>query len=472
MRFYAKKLTTLILALIVLLGMSLPFISDTYASDSNKMSEDQNPQSSQDLRDLKEMERAANKIFDDGVDFFKKGEFWNCSQELIIIMDFYPKFDRMDEVVKYLGHCLLQEELYTSAIRMYNYLLKKYPNSQFMPEALLGLEKAYYNQDDFKQALRVYYVILKKTNDEKIINEASYLAGQSHYQLKNYDMAINVLKKIDSNDDFYDTSIYTIALSYLKKSNVATSVDYFRKVTALPIINGERKNVVDNAHLTLGLIYYELKAYQASINQLSKVSSKHENYQDALLGMGWAHSKLNDFENVIKILSKLIKNFPDSENAEESYFLLGQAYIAIGNFDEAIIAYKKIVELYPDQQHVPSLIKKVNNSLKNEEDRIEELKVKILVEETRLMDAIPLNGENENLPQYLVDEKKKLRDLRKKMISNLLAERDQLVYMQLKIGDLSKLSERRERRKDWRGYAEYGVSRALFLRELGKSRGN
>lgn len=431
-----------------------------------------NSQNRQDIKDEKEMKRAAKKIFNKGVDYYKKGEYWNCSQELIIIMDFYPKFDRMDQVVNYLGKCLFQEELYTAAIRMYNYFIKKYPSSSLVQDALLGLEKSYYHQRKFKQTLRVYYAILKKATNKKILNEACYLAGQSHFQLKNYDMSIRVLKKIQENSEYYDTALYSIALSYLKKSNVAASVDYFRKITTLPVISAERRNVVDNARLTLGLIYYELNAYQASVHLLSKISDKHENYQDALLGLGWAYLKLNDFENVIQNLEELIKRFPEGENAEESYFLLGQAFIALGRYDEAISAYKIIVELYPEQHHVPSLIRKVNNSLRTEKNRIEELKAKIMVEETRLLDAIPITKDKGNLPKYLIDEKKKLKNSREKMIANLLNERDHLLFMQKKIDDLSKMVERRERRKDWRGYAEYGVSRALFLKEMGKSRGN
>ena len=458
-----------ILVSLFLLGGSVPIKIFALVPGYSTLSTIQ--QTSQDNRDEKEMQRAANKIFRSGVSYFNKGEYWKCAQELIIVMDFYPKFKKLDQVITYLGNCLFQEELYTASIRMFNYLIKKYPHSDRIPEALLGLEKAYYNQRKYKQTLRVYYVILKKTNDKKILSEACYWAGQSHHLLKNYDMAINVLKKIDSHSDYYDVALYTTALSYLKKSNVAISVDYFRKITALPLISAERRKVVDDARLTLGLIYYQLNAFKASIQQLSKISDKHENYQDALLGMGWAYLKLNDYDAVIKVLDKLIKLYPNSENAEEAYFLLGQAYIAIGNYDKAITAYKTIVDLYPDRQHVPSLIKKVNNRLRVQENRIEDLKVKILIEETRLLDAIPLNG-NKDVPKYLIKEKKRLREIREQMIKNLLAERDQLLYMQDKINKLTKLAERRERRKNWRGYAEYGISRALFLKELGKSRGN
>jgi tetratricopeptide (TPR) repeat protein len=419
-----------------------------------------------------EMERAAIKVLNNAIKLYNNEKFWQAAQELVIIMDYYPKFSRLDQVITYLGKCLFQEELYTGSTRLYNYLIRKFPRSSMIPLALLGLENNYYYQNKYKQALRVYFVLIKRTKDQKIINEASYTAGQCHYKLKNYDMAISVLKKIDVRSEFYADALYTTALCYLKKSNVATSVDYFRKITAMPITSPDRRSIVDNARLTLGLIYYELQAYKAAIDQLSAIAEEHEHYQDALLGLGWAYLKINEYEKVIRVLSKLIKKYPRSENAEESYFLLGQSYIALGRYDEAIASYKKILELFPEQLNIPTLVQKVNYQLKGQEQHIQDLKTKILIEETKLLDALPLDAGGQEIPDYLLAEKKRLKEVREKMIENLRAEKDQLILLQEKIVELNKLIERKERRKDWRGYAEYGVSRALFLKELGSSRGN
>jgi len=446
-------------------------ISFAKAETGKELNNSLSPQ--QNKFDERELEVAANKIYHNGLKLYKDGEYWKCAQELIIIMDFYPQFDKMDKVVNYLGHSLFQEELTVASIRMFNYFLKKYRTSEHLPDALIGLERAFYQQKDYKQALRVFYTVLKKPQKyKKIIDEARYIAGKSHYQLSNFDMAIKTLRKVEARSDFYDSALYTAALSYLKKSNVATAVDYFLKITALPIINGERRNIVDNARLTVGLIYYELNAFKASVHQLSKISAKHEHYQDALLGLGWAYLKLGNYEKVIKNLNILKNRFPNTANAEESYFLLGQAYIALQDYDNSLESYRTIVELYPEKKNVPGLIRKVNNNLKQTEKHVEELKVKILVEETKLLDTIPLVDPGKEIPKYLIKKKKELRDFREKMISNLLNERDHLLIMQYNIDNLIKLVERRERRKNWRGYAEYGISRALFLKEMSTARGN
>ena len=466
-----KKINVLLILFAVIFSLAnltnakpVAFLSPNYNQDGTKTKQNQNYD--------QDMERAAIQILREGKELFNEGAYWKCARELIILLDYYSDFERTDEVIYYIGRCLFEEDLPASAVRMYKHLLNKYPASSFVPAALLGLEKAYYHQNDYKLALSIYFTILKQSpQDRELLNAAYYYAGQSHFHLKNYDMAINVFKKIDDASDFYDNALYTTALAYLKQSNVNTSIDYFRKIISLPVISGERKGVIDNARMTLGYIYYELKAYKPAAQLLMGVSNKHENYSDALLALGWTFIKMEDYQNVVKYLTKLIKEYPETANAEEAYFLLGQSNIAMGDFDKAIESYQTIVEIYQDKVHLPNIIKKVSNSLELEEDRVEKLKVKVLIEESKLIDAISLNGYGEEIPKHIVTEKKKLKNFREKMIDRLLSERDNLLLMQQNIYDLRQLAERRERRKDWKGYAEYGISRALFLKNMKTVRG-
>ncbi|MCI0494774.1 tetratricopeptide repeat protein [candidate division KSB1 bacterium] len=430
-------------------------------------------QSNLDVNSKKELDRAANQVLRGSLELYKKEQYWSCARELVILLDYYSNFERLDEVLFYLAQCLFEEDLSTSAIRMYKYLLKKFPESEFLPAVLVGMQKAYYLQDNHKMSLSIYFTILKRNiSDQELLNAANYYAGLSHFNLKNYDMAINVLKKIDSNSEFYDCALYTTALAYLKKSTVATAVDYFRKVISLPIVSGERRNIVDNARLTLGYIYYELKAYKPAAQLFADISDKHETYQDALLALGWALLKVEDYQNVIKYLEKLIKLYPESANAEEAYFLLGQSHIALGDYEEAIESYQIIVDIYQDKVNLPNIIKKVSNSLELEEDRVEKLKVKLLVEETKLIDVVAFENYGENVPQHIVQEKKKIKNFTENLINTISSEKENLQMIQTNIYNLKKLAERRERRKDWSGYAEYGISRAMFLKNMKTARGN
>ena len=453
--------------LLVLFSISLSY----YQTHAKNVQPDQEKVLSE--KDKEAIKHAAGKILHNAIKLYEKESYWDSAQELIVLLDYYPTYNKTDQVIYYLAQCLFEEELTTASVRLNRYLLKKFPSSSLMAASLLSIQKAFYHQQKYKDALRFYYVILKKAaHDDNILSIARYFAGQSHFHLKNYDTAINIMKKINKNSEHYDSAIYTVALCYLKKSNVATSIDYFKEIISLPVISSERRNIIDNSRLTLGFMYYELKYFKPAIELFLDISKKHETYQDCLLGLGWSYTRLEDYDNTIKYLNKLIKKFPKSANTEEAYFLLGQSYIALTKYDEAIKAYGTIVKLFPEKHNLPNLVKKVNNSISKEENRVEKLKVRILLEETKLLDHLHIHDGNKNTPKYIVEEKKKIKNFKENMIDILLKERDSILLMQNTIDSLKKLAERRERRKDWRGYAEYGISRALFLKNVNKTHGN
>lgn len=449
--------------IIILMLINLFFVTAICFGFSCYMNDQ--PDSSQSKKVDREVQKAANQIYRNAQKLFDEGAYWSCAKELIILMDYYAEFEQMEGVVFYLAECLYEEELNTAALRMYKYLIKTYPESKYTAAALFGLEKTSYKEGNHKGTLAIYYQIIKRIQEKSVIDAARYFAGQSHYYLNNYDTAIKIFDQIDSKSEYYDAALYTTALAYLKKKSIQTAVDYLKKIIALPIISGERRRIVDDARLTLGYIYYELGIFKQAAQLFSDISDKHESYQDALLALGWANANLSNNEATIKPLLKLIELFPESANAEESYFLLGQAYIMLREYDKAILAYKTIVQLFPDNLN-NSLIKKVSNSLSLEEQKIEKLKVQILIQESNLLTSLPLSGNGENKPKYLVNEKKKIEDFRENILKNLKTEHDNLKFMRTQIDNLKKLAERKEKRKDWRGYAEYGISRALFLKEM------
>ncbi|MBN1155626.1 tetratricopeptide repeat protein [candidate division KSB1 bacterium] len=413
-----------------------------------------------------EMTRAAKQIYREAIDLYDRDMYWDSARDLVILMDYYPEFSEMDGVVYYLAECLYEEELTAASLKMFKYLLRKYPDSEYVSAALFGLEKSSYQEGNYKDTLTIYYRILQHLNNESIIDAARYFAGQSHYYLQNYDTAIDIFRQISTNSEYYDGALYTTALACLRKKSVSTSIEYFRKLVSMPVINGERKRIVDDAKLTLGFINYELGFFTDAVKLFSTVSEDHDNYQDALLALGWANLKLDRYEESIKPLLKLVQLFPGSANAEEAYFVLGQAYIMTGEYDKSIATYRNITKLYPNPSNHLSIIKKVYNSLAVEESKLEQLKVQLLIQESNLLVTLPLNGYSDEVPEYMIEQKKKLENYREELVGMLISERDHLAGMKTQIEQLQQLAERKEKRKDWRGYAEYGISRAMFLKEM------
>ncbi|MCI0511617.1 tetratricopeptide repeat protein [candidate division KSB1 bacterium] len=212
---YSGKIGGVILWLGILssvLGLNVPVQARFFWSQNQVPQKPKNDQI-----DNRELQKLADKVYQSGIKLFRTGAYWKATQELIVIIDYYPQFRQIDGVYYYVAESLSELELHQPAIRTYNWLILKYPDSEFAPRALLGLQKIAFRQSDYQKSLTYYYSILKKYSESAALDASRYYAGQSLYNLKKWDQAILLLKRIDAQSAFYDYALYTISQSMLKK---------------------------------------------------------------------------------------------------------------------------------------------------------------------------------------------------------------------------------------------------------------
>jgi tetratricopeptide (TPR) repeat protein len=239
-----------------------------------------------------------------------------------------------------------------------------------------------------------------------------------------------------------------------------------RKLLSLPLIRPEQREAVNNAHLTLGFIYYELGYYAEAITHLRRVGSDNEGYPQALLAISWAAIKQNDYQTAIITLNELNKKYDATEFGEEAHFLLGQCYTQMGFYDFAITEYDYIIAEYQAANNIAERIAEVQAGLREQEEMIEKLKVKLLVLESKFIDTIRLD--RKEVPKYIQQEHERLVRLQDQLIQDILAERKLFEEVSYNIEFIYNEMERRESRRHWRAYAEYGKARALFLKGMPK----
>lgn len=242
-------------------------------------------------------------------------------------------------------------------------------------------------------------------------------------------------------------------------------MEHLSQVVHLPVISTERRQIVDHARLTLGLIYYELGYAKQALTLFNDVSKSHPNYMEALLGQSWAKVKLNYYEEAIIPLKTLIATFPKSSGAEEALLLLGQCFMHLNRHDDAIKAYDKLIELFPRHIDFSKYMKQIHLELARHEKLVEQWETDLLIQESQLLDALPVDGTGKN-PAYLEQERIKIQQYQNDLVKNIMAERARLKLIRHEINSLREYTIRQYQRKDWRGYAEYGRARSLYLMEM------
>lgn len=231
----------------------------------------------------------------------------------------------------------------------------------------------------------------------------------------------------------------------------------------LPPIQPARQQLISTTRLTLGYIYYELGYYREAIAHFRRIGGDREEYPQALLASSWAAIKLNDHQGAIITLNELIKKYEGTEYGEEAHFLLGECYLQLGFFDFATQQYDLIVQHYPENNSIAERIATVQAGLHAQEKAIENMKVNLLLLESKLIDMIPLQTDGK-IPQYIEKERQRLQAARDRIFENIRTERDSFERFIDSINDMRRLMERMESRRHWRAYAEYGKTRAFFLK--------
>ncbi|MFQ5865665.1 MAG: tol-pal system YbgF family protein [bacterium] len=164
-----------------------------------------------------EIDRLALYLYNEAVKKYEKKLYWKSAVDLIVILDFYTEFTKLDDVIYLLGNCLYEMGMYDGADRMYRYLLKTIPRTPNLPDALLGLQKVFYQKKDYKKSLRFYRALEAHYSHFNGINESRYYAGQAYFHLGNYTLVPQILRHVSTRSEFYAFGLYTSGLAHLKK---------------------------------------------------------------------------------------------------------------------------------------------------------------------------------------------------------------------------------------------------------------
>lgn len=407
-------------------------------------------------------EETADAKYAAAIDHIENGRYWESARELITLIDLNPHYSKSDRTIFTLSDALYELHLLESSAKLYKYIVTKHVTSSLVPQALLGLQRIAYDRGDLQQCIEYHEAIMRGNPTGDLTNISNYYAGLAYYKLKDYPKSVQMLSKVKSASPYYDYTLYTLALAMLRMQKIHAALDQLDRICDLPITNDERRHVVDEAHLTIGYLYYELGYYEEAIEQFNAVSPTSERYQDVLLAQGWAATKLQDWQGAISPLTKLVANYDLNDVTQEGMFLLGRCYLKIGRFDEAINVYDHLVNIFPEKDKVNAMVSTVTSNLDEERDKIEKRKMELLVLETKLVNAFDFG--NKNPAGQFNQERQELLQDQTTLLARIQKERQTLESLLTEVDNLKQVTSTKEQRRNWRAYAEYGKSRAMFLK--------
>jgi tetratricopeptide (TPR) repeat protein len=116
------------------------------------------------------------------------------------IVQEYPKFERSDEVLFFLGNFLMEDGQDKKALVAYKRLLEKYPKSKYVPDAYLAFGEYYFNNSkgkrpELERALQAYQKAAEFTENQNYAF-ALYKQGWCYFNMGDYAQAKDKFKTV------------------------------------------------------------------------------------------------------------------------------------------------------------------------------------------------------------------------------------------------------------------------------------
>lgn len=221
----------------------------------------------------------------------------------------YPRYERNDEVLFYLGYNEYEAGNHKKAVRHYVTLTKQFPKSRLVADAYLQLGEHFFNNNDVLKARKAYERSL--TSDEaRVYNYALYKLAWCDYNLQEYQSGIEKLKKViklsNKGGDQRSVQLKAEALGDLARffsyeDEVDTAYAYFVK-------EGSEELAIRYT-TRLGALFHDQGKWELEIKSYMLLLKKHPMNEKApylQASVVEAYSQMNDKAKVRRQVERLV----------------------------------------------------------------------------------------------------------------------------------------------------------------------
>ncbi len=227
----------------------------------------------------------------------------------------YPQYQRADEVLFYLGSAYQEIGEPDKAKTQFVRLTKDYGNSKYLATAYVQIGEYFFDRNKAYEALQAYEKASKFKNDSNY-GFAVYKLSWCYYNVGEYDQAIEGMKTVvkysqmlqqagdSSSVMLQDEALKDLVRFFADAGDMQEAENYFRSLGKVELYNSMLKR--------LAKMYFEQGKFELSITTYRKLiaenadSPEAPNYQNEIIN---AFQKMNEKEQTLNEIQKLLKNY-------------------------------------------------------------------------------------------------------------------------------------------------------------------
>ncbi|WP_432713889.1 tetratricopeptide repeat protein, partial [Pedobacter sp.] len=171
-------------------------------------------------------------------------------------------------------------------------------NEQYQADMISLIAASYFAKDDFKNAEKYFQQYYSKANASQTNNLYLYQYGYTLFELKKYSQAVTVLEKLNTDDVYLQSGMYTLGRTLIQLNNKDKARSAFFRASRLDF----DKKVQEDAWINYAKLSYELEFNQQALESTQS----------------------------------FLKEFPKSAKLNEAKTLLGEILLSSKNYQAAI----------------------------------------------------------------------------------------------------------------------------------------
>ena len=188
--------------------------------------------------------------------------------------------------------------LYRAAGTLFSRLLGKNTSIGIKNRVWFNLARLNYDQGQYELAEE----LLAKISDDlpaNIESERQYLLTNLYLEDMNYQQAVSASQRISNDSVWHAYADYNLGVSMVENNQFDAGKVLLDKLGEMSVNSNEMTALRDQANLALGFSQLRRSDPQAALTNLSRIRLQGPLSHKALLGAGWAWSRLGNFDNAL-----------------------------------------------------------------------------------------------------------------------------------------------------------------------------
>ena len=135
---------------------------------------------------------AVDSLFNQGVNYYRNGDYKNALQILILLDRVYDNHPRTTGSLLIQGKSLYKLKEYRKSLRTFGKLIKEHQYSQYFDDALYGIASVYYRQNLYKETVKQLMKLVDRGGDKRLLRKAAQLSSA----IMDYRLDIQLMKEL------------------------------------------------------------------------------------------------------------------------------------------------------------------------------------------------------------------------------------------------------------------------------------